>query len=139
MSQYQNVIILGDFNLPDIDWPCLTSHSPFSDSLCDFVFEFNLTQLILNSTDSKGNILDLLFTDIDHIISNLHITPSSRHLLSDHFFISLISNPTIFLLNVPLLISWTFPRATTMLSMIIYWKFTTVSAPLWTLTLPGTI
>ena len=86
MSQHHNVIILGDFNLPDIDWPCLTSHSPFSDSLCDFIFEFNLTQLILTSMHSKGNILDLLFIDIDHLISNLRThysqfqTPSLRSL-----------------------------------------------------------
>ena len=87
MTHHQNVIILGDFNLPDIDWSCLTSHSPFSDLLCDFIFQYNLTQLLLNSTHSKGNILDLLITNSDHRISNLHITPCSENLFSDHFFI----------------------------------------------------
>ena len=87
MTHHQNVIILGDFNLPDIDWSCLTSHSPFSDLLCDFIFQYNLTQLLLNSTHSKGNILDLLITNSDHRISNLHITPCSENLFSDHLFI----------------------------------------------------
>ena len=87
MTHHQNVIILGDFNLPDIDWSCLTSHSPFSDLLCDFIFQYNLTQLLLNSTHCKGNILDLLITNSDHWISNLHITPCSENLFSDHLFI----------------------------------------------------
>ena len=87
ITHHENVIILGDFNLPDINWPCLTSHSLSSDALCELIFEHNLTQLILKSTHSKGNILDLLITNIDHHISNLLITPCSKQLYSDHLFI----------------------------------------------------
>ena len=87
ITHHENVIILGDFNLPDINWPCLTSHSLSSDALCELIFEHNLTQLILKSTHSKGNILDLLITNIDHHISNLLIIPCSKQLYSDHLFI----------------------------------------------------
>ena len=42
--------------------------------------------MVNNATHSKGNILD---TNIDYLISNILITPSSNQLLSsDHFFIS---------------------------------------------------
>ncbi len=87
MTNHENVIIVGDFNFPDVNWPSLTSHSLFSDLLCEFFFEYNLAQLICKSTHSKGNILDLLITNIDHHISNLIITHCTSQLFSDHFFI----------------------------------------------------
>ena len=62
------VIILGDFNLPNINWP----YSPSSNLLCDLVFKFNFTQLILNTTNSRRN---MLITDIDHCISNIISLP----------------------------------------------------------------
>ena len=89
LTQHNHVIILGDFNLPDINWSSLTSPSPSSTILCDLIFKFNLIQMVNNATHSKGNILDLILTNIDYLISNMLITPSSNQLLSsDHFFIS---------------------------------------------------
>ena len=88
LSNHQHVIIVGDFNLPNINWLSLSSHSPSSGLLCDFLFKYNLTQMIHHATHSKGNILDLLITNIDHLISNIHITPSRGHISSDHFHIS---------------------------------------------------
>ena len=38
-----NLIVLGDFNSPDIN---LSGTSDFSSKLCDFIFEKNLTQLV---------------------------------------------------------------------------------------------
>ncbi len=35
----KNVIILGDFNCPDINWNCLSGSTDFSTKLCDFSFE----------------------------------------------------------------------------------------------------
>ena len=93
MSQHHNVIQLSVRHSTSLLHMCLDIDAngdgrphitPFSDSLCDFIFEFNLTQLILTSMHSKGNILDLLFIDIDHLISNLRThysqfqTPSLR-------------------------------------------------------------
>ena len=81
LSHHQNVIILGDFNLPDINWSCLTSPLPTSNLLCDLVFKFNLTQLIHDATHIKENILDLLITNIDSQISNLSVSPLAIYYL----------------------------------------------------------
>ena len=37
-----NLLIVGDFNCPDVIWPSLTASTPFSNDLCDFVFNSNL-------------------------------------------------------------------------------------------------
>ena len=43
-------IIVGDFNLPNICWLTLTGDSPLSTSFCEFIFDWNLTQHILDPT-----------------------------------------------------------------------------------------
>ena len=61
----KKVIILGDFNCPDINWNCLSGSTDFSIKLCDFSFEKNLTQVVNAPTHTLGNMLDLVFTNID--------------------------------------------------------------------------
>lgn len=39
------LLIIGDFNCPDIDWNTLTANSSLSTGLCEFIFDHNLTQL----------------------------------------------------------------------------------------------
>ena len=63
------VIILGDFNLPDICWTSLSSSNPHSKNFCDFIVTNGLEQLI---TFPRGNILDLLLCDSPGLILNLH-------------------------------------------------------------------
>ena len=43
-----SVIVMGDFNLPDINWPTVTGSMAMSYAFCDLVFELNLTQLVCN-------------------------------------------------------------------------------------------
>ena len=81
------MIILGDFNFPDIDWDTLTGHSPASDQLCDLIFQTGLSQLIDMPTHVHGNILDLLLTNLDDSISHLQIH-SDKLLSSDHYGIT---------------------------------------------------
>ena len=45
-----NLIIIGDFNFPDIDWDTLSGHSPNSNQFCDMIFQTNLSQLINEPT-----------------------------------------------------------------------------------------
>ena len=59
------LIILGDFNFPDIDWDSLSSHSLPSNQFCDLVFQTGLSQLIDIPTHNHGNILDLVLTNLD--------------------------------------------------------------------------
>ena len=49
------MLVVGDFNCPDIDWPTFSGVSPASSALCDFVF---IIQVIESPTHTKGNILD---------------------------------------------------------------------------------
>ena len=67
----KNLIITGDFNLPDICWCSLSGHSPIYNLFCDFLFEYNLSQLISGPTHIKGNTLDLLLTNNEHLVSRI--------------------------------------------------------------------
>ena len=40
------LILLGDFNLPDINWNVLSGNSPVSNKLCDLIFHSGMNQLI---------------------------------------------------------------------------------------------
>ena len=90
-SRYHRLLILGDFNCSSINWDQLSSPSTLATSLCDFVFRYNLAQVINRPTHLKGNILDLIITNLDNHISDLVITDSANlvgGLQSDHSFIS---------------------------------------------------
>ena len=82
------LLIIGDFNLPDICWSSLSGLSPSSNLLCDFVFDCNLTQLINSPAHVKGNTLDILLTNSDHLISHLSVSESDASLPFDHSRIS---------------------------------------------------
>ena len=89
-----NLLIVGDFNCPDVIWPSLTASTPFSNDLCDFVFNSNLTQLVSCPTHVKGNILDLILTSNEESIFDLKVHESpvkTDHLmLSFHLYINMI-------------------------------------------------
>jgi hypothetical protein len=84
-----SVLIVGDFNMPDIDWSSgkVKStggrkgwHQVFIDCFKEFGFE----QLISRPTHEKGNTLDLVFTNFeDEYLEPDIISPG----LSDHFMI----------------------------------------------------
>ena len=80
---------MGDFNMPDINWLTLSGHSGFSNQLCDLIFEFNLSQLVDQSTHICGNILDLVLTNChDHIGSLIFHSHGPHIVSSDHYLIS---------------------------------------------------
>ena len=88
INSYTHTVLVGDFNVPDINWGSLTGTSSFSISFCDFVFQHNLTQFVNQPTHIKGNILDLVFTNSDELIHNLHVFSPCHSLFSDHSIIS---------------------------------------------------
>lgn len=82
-----NYIILGDFNLPDIDWKLVfpLKNIEINNIFCDFVLENSLTQVV-NFSTRQNNILDIILTnDIHQIIS---ICPNYPFANSDHNSIS---------------------------------------------------
>ena len=83
-------ILLGDFNLPDINWDNLSCSSPSSNLFCEFVFDHDLLQFIRETTHSKGNILDLVLSKSPDLINDVTILSSEPfpNLKSDHKLIS---------------------------------------------------
>ena len=76
----RKVVILGDFNAPDIDWLTFSSETAKSELLCDFLFDNNLLQLIQEPTHALGNILDLVITNTDNTT-----LPTTKVHAIDHF------------------------------------------------------
>ena len=88
MQTYDNLIILGDFNTADISWSSLSADSNFSTSLCDLVFQYNYSQLVDLPTHSHGNILDLILTSSEDLITDITVNNTSNCILnSDHHMI----------------------------------------------------
>ena len=80
------VVILGDFNLPDINWNTLSGNSSLAYVFCDLVFKLNSLQLIEYPTHIHGNILDLILTNTDDLIQNVIVLPHNLcPVQSDHF------------------------------------------------------
>ena len=89
MQSINNVIILGDFDMPDIRWPSLSADSNFSALFCDLVFQHNFSQSIELPTHSHGNTLDLIITNCEDQITDIAIdSTNSCFLKSDHHLIS---------------------------------------------------
>jgi hypothetical protein len=74
------VLIMGDFNYPDIDWDTL-SHNHSSSDFIDLILDSYLIQHV-NEPTRENNILDLVFTSESSMVENLEI---KEHLsTSDH-------------------------------------------------------
>ncbi|CAB4021357.1 Hypothetical predicted protein, partial [Paramuricea clavata] len=70
---FDQIIICGDFNLPDIDWS--TGIASSSESLHNYFTKFvkdNYLWQLVNFPTRNNNILDLILTNIPDKIHNLH-------------------------------------------------------------------
>ena len=86
---HPNIIIGGDFNLPDINWEsCSTSSSSnagYHQFLLDLLLEHSLVQVVKDITRPvSGNVLDLVITSNPGLISNVCVHPG----ISDHNIVS---------------------------------------------------
>ena len=81
------MVVLGDFNLPDINWSSLSAASGVSQLFCDCMFSADLMQLIEVPTHVFGNTLDLLMTNNPGDVSDLSVDSSCNCGLSDHYMI----------------------------------------------------
>ena len=80
-----NIIIAGDFNLPDVNWS-LNSYNTqpqygagVNELAIDLMNELSLTQMVNESTGGN-NILDLLFSSSPDQVDNVKVVPG----ISDH-------------------------------------------------------
>ena len=87
LSQTEEILLLGDFNLPDICWDSMSAVSSLSTSLCDFAVGCGLQQMVAGPTHEKGNTLDLVLSTFPDSIQSLSVHSDRSHpdLLSDHF------------------------------------------------------
>ena len=65
-------VILGDFNLPHIDWQTLTGVESESHRMLEFMDDNFLSQLVAEPT-RENNILDLVITSQEHLINNITV------------------------------------------------------------------
>ena len=72
-------------NLPDVNWDYLVGSSPFSNDFCGFIFDNNLVQLVCGPTHNLGNTLDLVLTNVPHLIDNVSIESHGLSEMCDHF------------------------------------------------------
>ena len=76
-KQYERICMLGDFNIPSVNWKSelyssnITSQSMF----CDVINQFSFQQLNTVASNVKGNMLDLVFTNAPEMFSNIAKCP----------------------------------------------------------------
>ena len=81
------LILLGVFNLPDIDWCSLSASSISSHMFCDKLLLLNYVQLVNCSTHVGGNILDLVITNCCELVEDLSVNENIFTGMSDHYVI----------------------------------------------------
>ena len=80
----QQLILIGDFNLPSVDWDQGLSPNTTEQLFVDTFNDLSLEQLINVPTHIKGNILDLVLSDKSDNISGLTVRSDGAICGSDH-------------------------------------------------------
>ena len=96
-SPQTNIIIAGDFNVPDIIWtkgigqvkPIPSYGTAVNYSLLDLASDYHLEQLMHENT-RRNHILDLVFCTNPSYVSNVNVVPG----ISDHEAVSFCFNST---------------------------------------------
>ena len=72
-EQYQNILICGDFNYPNISWDSTESCNGVEElRFIETLGDFFLSQLVTSST-RNDNVLDLVITNVPNLV---HIMPT---------------------------------------------------------------
>ena len=77
-------IMIGDFNLPQINWMSSTGTSTPDNMFLSGFAEYGMIQCIQESTHKKDSILDILLSRSSEHIKNLNIVSDTAYLNSDH-------------------------------------------------------
>ena len=84
-NSVKKLILVGDFNLPKIDWSNGTGTSTLENIFLDGFAECGMIQCVHEATHTKNSILDLVLSkNADHI-RNLKIASDSLYCFSDHY------------------------------------------------------
>ena len=83
-----SLIIVGDFNFPDVDWENYHSTHAIDQYFLEMLSNLGLAQLVDKPTHIAGNTLDLLLTDNTHIVGNLKVNDHWNICKSNHHTIT---------------------------------------------------
>ena len=86
----EHILLISDFNAPDIEWDTYSYTCFNSELLCDFVVDYNLTQFIDKQLVSTTIYSTLLYiTNMDNLIQDISIHPAEDFIIqSDHLMIT---------------------------------------------------
>jgi len=84
-SQSEPIFFIGDFNLPEINWSNMQAPARLMDTVLTCL-DNNLVQLIDQPTHIRGNVLDLVLTNVPERVTN--IENQGRLGTSDHVILS---------------------------------------------------
>lgn len=76
-SGFSNICLLGDLNVPEIEWNSMMADNLIQSNLCDILEEYNLVQI--NSCPSRrtsNNILEIVLTTFHDKFKNVHTSES---------------------------------------------------------------
>ena len=81
-------VLVGDFNLPRINWGDLSSNITLEQDFLNMFAENSLLQCINVPTHRHGNTLDLLLTQSNRFVENITVHNESLLCKSDHYLIT---------------------------------------------------
>jgi len=76
MNEKKRVVLVGDFNLKDVDWTTNTSNTNAGQILCDIAADHSIEQLVYQptrETDSCKSISDLVFTNYADLVGTVKV------------------------------------------------------------------
>ena len=74
-----NNYLLGDFNFPSIDWNTYSSSNASESQFIDFIVDHGLSQFVNEASHRSTNILDLVFSNQNLLVSNGKQTFSDQY------------------------------------------------------------
>jgi len=91
LGHIPDIIIGGDFNLPNTKWPecipgnhCSRQEAEMISTISELCTNFHLTQTIMEPTHYQGNTLDLVFTNNTSLIHDHIVVPTLRSTSHHH-------------------------------------------------------
>ena len=107
----KKVILVGDFNLPHINWSDGTGVSTIDNTFLNGFAENGMVQCIHSSTHDKGSILDILLSKSEDHVCNLKVLNDKAYCYSDHYPITFDIKTRCIRRNLPKRKMYNFNRA----------------------------
>ena len=87
-KKFKAHFIVGDFNLPEVDWSEGQSSTQLGRRFIDLFNDLGFVQMMNQPTHEKGKILDLLFSNLVGSVENIVVLGKNEICSSDHFGIT---------------------------------------------------